>query len=727
MLYCLFSFSELNNCITGTRSESLEDYTKTAHHLLVTGYYSGLIGAVQECRQANIGAASPVFAVLDHCSGSGKSLAGVALRLLDEKGARLRDLSTIKKSLTEKWRVAHIFWGNVSTNQKVYDEIEAKQKKDGLYVSRFFSEFAKFAMEWEEQKGTQDDKRDFVWERLMQYLFEPTQVLGHDTFSKEQFWEKHGLEGNLLLLFIDEVPVEPAEVRILGIIRDALKTLQNTVVILSGTNSRAANMIGLTVYGAASSSGSHPADSAWSLLITRLPRYVQVPDSSTCKLWNLLKSKSDLADSEQDIMKIIESSISSMGANPRLIVFAIEILYSIVMNKKRGVTTTFDVWQRGFSQKVVDSKFTYRGSFSKTSEALNSQLNLLLEASSCAQFSDAPVSHHFGVRACPSDVLSTEKNCTVDECARWLCLCDDREKSLGKKVYYVYDEDGDEIKCFDWQTSIFAKAAADILLYLSSCRERGFFTSHVRYEGQTTSVQTYLAHEVVSAFWIDHAFGHINFQNVLSPQNSGCRLEVLTLTAICNAAAKAKSERICFQDLIPAIASELGIETSTESGLLLGVDFSELRDWSLPRYIFPDSSGTLKHDGIGFARRVKDAEKFDLEVGPYLREGEIQNLRVEAKDRDSFTIPEICTVSDKINLTEGDVGILVLRKCSGLWTDDRNYAENFKKLSSQLLERKKVGRVYVIKNDGKMEKVDIPGSGRGRFFIIQVPETSLRS
>jgi hypothetical protein len=532
----------------------------------LTGYYSGIIDAVTECGKINTQATIPVFAVLDLCSGSGKSLAGVALRLLDEKITSFPDLIAIKEPL--KWRVVHLFWGNVSGNQKVYDQIESKQKNDGLYVSRFCSQFAKFAIEWEEHQGTTDEKRDFLWNRLMQYLFEPERNIDHATFSKQQFLEKHGLQNTLLLLFIDEVPVEPSEVRILGMIRDALKFLENTVVVLSGTNSRAANMIGLSVQGDASSSTSHSAGSAWSLLISRLPRYVQVPDSSTCKLWNLLQSKSDLAGSEKFIMKVIEGSISSIGANPRLIVFAIEKLYAGVMNKRSRVATTFDEWQRDFSQKVVDNKFTYSGSFSKTSEALNSQLNLLLEASSCAQFSDAPVSHHFGYRTCPSEVPCTGPNCTVEECSQWLLLCDDREKSLGKKVYYCHD-DGDERKCFDWQTSIFAKATVDILLYLSSCRENGFFTSHVRYEGRTTSVQTYLAHEVVSAFWIDHAFGQINFQNVLSPQNSGCRLEVLILTAICNAAAKAKSERICFQDLIPAIASELGIEIRADDACVI--------------------------------------------------------------------------------------------------------------------------------------------------------------
>jgi hypothetical protein len=164
--------------------------------------------------------------------------------------------------------------------------------------------------------------------------------------------------------------------------------------------------------------------------------------------------------------------------------------------------------------------------------------------------------------------------------------------------------------------------------------------------------------------------------------------------------------------------------------LLLTGDFSELQGWSLPRYIFPDSSGSLKHDGIGFARRVKDAEKFDLEIGPFLRDEAIQHLRIEAKDRDRFTVPEICSVSAKINLTEGDVGILVLRKCSGLWTDDPKYTANLQNLTSELLVRKKVGRVYVLKNDGNMEKMDIlgfsSGSG-GRLLIIQVPETSLRS
>ena len=60
----------------------LTEYTTAALNLLADGYYDGLIAAVNECFDT-----PSTFAVLDCPSGTGKTLAGVALRQLDcEKG-----------------------------------------------------------------------------------------------------------------------------------------------------------------------------------------------------------------------------------------------------------------------------------------------------------------------------------------------------------------------------------------------------------------------------------------------------------------------------------------------------------------------------------------------------------------------------------------------------------------------------------------------------------------
>ena len=525
------------------------------------------------------------------------------------------------------------------------------------------------------------------------------------------------------LFYFDEVPTEPREVWVFGIIRDAIKILESVVVVVAGTNSNAANIIGVGSEDAASSSDVNSSDSPWSFYVTRLPKFVIVPNSATAVAWNEIVAQSTSGTSLDEVKEVIESSIQTQ-ANPRLIVDAIQSLKRTLNTSQK----TFGAWQAEFSERVVKKKFTYK-SFSKTKEALNAQLNLLLEASCNAQYSDAVVPHHFGYRARPFTKPGTSIGCVLNDCGGWLLLCGDRDKSLGRKLYFATNLQADSSRDYDWQTSIFAKVHEDPLLYLCACRKEGFFTSHIKESSQSdTRHQIYLAHEVVSAFWVDHAFGRVNFKNVLSPHNGGCRLEVLTLAAVCNAAAKCREERVDLCVLVSTIATELGIADASNPAItqLMSAD-SAFSGLSLPRYIFPDSLNQLRFPGMGFVRRVTDSEKFDIEVGPVGGgSGRPQRrLRIEAKDRDSMTIPQIVLVSTKVILEENDVGILVLRKCSGLWSGDAQYTANLNKLTTQLSKENMVGRVYVVSADRRIEEIKILEGMQGRLFIIQVPESSL--
>ena len=71
------------------------------------------------------------------------------------------------------------------------------------------------------------------------------------------------------------------------------------------------------------------------------------------------------------------------------------------------------------------------------------------------------------------------------------------------------------------------------------------------------------------------------------------------------------------------------------------------------------------------------------------------------------------------------MGILVLRKCSGLWSGDAQYTANLNKLTTQLSKENMVGRVYVVSADRRIEEIKILEGMQGRLFIIQVPESSL--
>jgi hypothetical protein len=77
---------------------------------------------------------------------------------------------------------------------------------------------------------------------------------------------------------LDEIPVDLADLALVRRARDALKIVPNIFVILAGTNSMAANTIGLN--RASRDDGSfhdeRKAHAFWSFLFTCLPKYKMV-------------------------------------------------------------------------------------------------------------------------------------------------------------------------------------------------------------------------------------------------------------------------------------------------------------------------------------------------------------------------------------------------------------------------------------------------------------------
>ena len=172
-------------------STSLIEYTNAALELLRRGYYHGLIPAVNECF------ASPnTFVVLDSPSGTGKTLAGVALRQLDcVKG----DLGS--RHGLENTRVAHIIWPTAVESQKNYGEIETERQKSDLSI-----EFIAKARAFNFQQFHADklQRRNKILAGYLQFLF-PHRQLG--TFDYEKFVQENQLKDRKSLVITDD-PVE---------------------------------------------------------------------------------------------------------------------------------------------------------------------------------------------------------------------------------------------------------------------------------------------------------------------------------------------------------------------------------------------------------------------------------------------------------------------------------------------------------------------------------------
>jgi hypothetical protein len=105
----------------------LLNYREVARNLIKNDYYSGLLEAIDDCAK-NPGH----FIVLDCPSGSGKTLAGVALRELD------CSLTTKLECRFKNMRVVHVVWDDAVCMQKIYFEILGWQFAQHVRADKFF-------------------------------------------------------------------------------------------------------------------------------------------------------------------------------------------------------------------------------------------------------------------------------------------------------------------------------------------------------------------------------------------------------------------------------------------------------------------------------------------------------------------------------------------------------------------------------------------------------------
>mmetsp|Transcript_2667 Transcript_2667/g.5668 ORF Transcript_2667/g.5668 Transcript_2667/m.5668 type:complete len:395 (+) Transcript_2667:143-1327(+) len=301
----------------------LLEYQKVAENLVKNKYYTGLLEAIDDCAK-NPG----YFIVLDCPSGSGKTLAGVALREVERVGSN-------------RLRVVHVVWNDAVHMQKIYGQILEDQHAQQLRAESFFYEAKVFletyASEISNLQATTrvNTLHKLVWEHFLQLLFTEEKAA---VFDLKQFELKHGLHGKILTIFLDETPTKFEDVRMIGRLRDILKTIRNVVLILAGTHAKAANMIGLS-QGSVSSSDLDDLD-PWAIVVTRLPKF-SLSHSGLARSWRVIKRDiNKFADTTvKHVVSCIQSSMDN-GGNPRLIIWAVRAMTDAPAN------FSFHSWQK---------------------------------------------------------------------------------------------------------------------------------------------------------------------------------------------------------------------------------------------------------------------------------------------------------------------------------------------------------------------------------------------
>jgi len=694
-----------------------EQYKSTARMLHKMGYYKGLTMAI-ECSLRN----ENTFVIIDCPSGSGKTLAGVALSLLDHRQT--------PKALIGGAPVAvvHLVWPKAVGLQRIYRDIVKQTGVNQLFFDRA-SAFDYVALN---SIDDATEKEQYVRDNLLDVLFP-----GMDSALESADAKKNSQKS--FLVIIDEIPEDPMGVKLVCEIRDALKLVKNLCLVLSGTNSKASNMIYLSESkGVASSRNDDP--SLWAVIVTRLPRFV-MDSSFVATKWDEMNQPQFTMLSQ--ILDAIKCSISN-GGNPRIIVFAIEAAFEEFQQHKDLLTTSdisesfskadyFYQWQEAFSDNVLQNKFAST-SFTRSFKGLAGQLNLLIEAAATADLSDVLLGHHFAYRAIPDNAAtaSSKQGAVFRDCGGCLYLARQRDRAVGRSLFFFrglpseHDAASEAAAFYSWQTTCFSPPHADVLLYLMACRSQGYFTVTV-----ASAYCVFRAHELVLSSWKSNAAGLLNFQN---PKiiNSGSLLEVLMSAAVSNAAGRASATH-GFVPFLREFGAELGIPL-TRVGSIFAND-QILSEIQVPKFIFPGQNRLLSKNRylvslkgvLGTAERQENDNGFDL-VMQAIGSSPTDSVRFEAKDQNKFGTDDLIDATRKLLRGTSNVGVLVLRGCNLYWGSDEVNINNRKTLQEGLKLIPKLGKVYLILGSGFVELLSIHehASATGRLILFQVPESSVR-
>ena len=704
--FCWFNFvsnlcslcSQTANFVGISGAGVLANYRRIAEGLYARGYYSGLLSAVESCLNT-VG----TFVILDCPSGTGKTLAAVAL-----------SMQSCNKNQNSKLAVNglpadvyHFIWPTAVGGQDIYKEINRTFPLN----SKFFS----VMMDVGETAGTAH-----LWAELKRAI--PEIDVEAITSCKR-----------VLVLIIDEVPEDPVEIQRLRRIRDALKSLLNICLLLCGTHSKAANMVDISKTSASRTENLQLERWAW--IVTRLPRFdLEISG---------LQIEFETATKREDFVYVVNAiSLSVMnGGNPWLIKMAItsalEIAMSVPKFALRGAALEkaardrFVLWQDHFSHEVFGRKFNYE-SISGGFKGLSAQLSLLLDASATSRLSDVLLGYHFAMRCIPDSGRSrwTGKRPDLNDCGGCLYLALPKSRAAGNSLLFFRGrskpEDG--VGFASWQTTSFATPQNDLLLYLMACRKQGYLTTF----RPAASFRTY---EVLLSCWRSNSAGLINFQNPSAVGNSGSLLEVLLAAGVKNAAArKAEGGIDCSAvKFLAGLMSELGLGSVSETPDEIEED-ATLNEIHVPRIIVPAQESQCQQFAahglgsiLGIAEGKQNKDDFDLLVKG-IDSAKGSSIRLEAKDRGSFNTGELASSAAKLFRNGNRVGIIVVRNCCQYWGDNSRNITNRNTLKELLVMIRGLGKAYLFSS--ALAFVEILVSSRatdkGRLVVIQVPETSLR-
>ena len=698
----------------------LEEYLDVARSLIRRGFYNWLLVAIRDCFYFK-----GTFIVFDCPSGSGKTQTGVALLALAQMRTNISDKELV---------FAHFVWQSSVDSQKIYLAIQEDQKRRSVNVEEFFS-IAEVWLKMPERLAAKAEGRGYaqhVWDFLLKNVF-------LESSMKEKFFSGDGI----FVLMWDEIPFEPTDLALIGDLRDELKWLKNIVVILSGTNSMAANMIGLSTYKPSFSKIKKSGD-YWSCLVTRMPKFF-LDCSPHRRFWLHIQDKGASDCELESVITAISNSIDGNG-NPRLINMAISALETVYTEaSRRSCSFTFGEWQKEFSNDNAQGKFAML-QWSEASDILKAQANLLLAVSSYAPLADAVIHSHYGQRAFPDNGKNTcsSLTTTVTGYGGWLRLCPSEWQTLGRNLY----SGGVALSLIttahlDWQVSVFPPVRNDVLLYLGSCWTNGYFVSFRRSRSEKDNISTvvHTAMKLLTAFWAPNALGMFDFQNHEAPVNSGAMVEVLIDVAVMNAAAVSESPASSFVDFFICFLSQLEIKCSNiPSEMLVDKAFQGLQ---IPRYVFPGTGQDCKNlDKIGIFERTANADSIGTLHGVQGVNGlekKIDKIHFEAKHRKSLDATKVMEVIKKILKDESSIGIMVTCSSSKFEINEGKVSDALVHLQGLLngslspqeetkwskLESK-LGIGYFVnvdrRGEGIISSFTFDGEKQGRFIMVTLAD-----
>ena len=672
----------------------LAKYQKIAEGLYEQGYYSGLLSAVESCLKTG-----NTFVILDCPSGTGKTLAAVALSMQ----SRNRNPNSKLTFNGFPADIYHFIWPTAVDGQDIYKQINACFRIN----SSFFV-------------GIMDVKETMEALELWTILKKAIPDIDASDIAAGQ---------RVLVLIIDEVPEDPAEIERLGQIRDALKKLLHVCLILCGTHSKAANMVEISQTSA--SRIDNRAVERWAWIVTRLPRF----DLELSGLQVTMKAWTKRIDYVY-VTSAISHSVSN-GGNPWLITVAIlaasTLASSMVEVELQGeelenaARRIFLRWQDLFSRQIFEQKFSEK-SISRGFKGLSAQLNLLLDASATSQLSDVMLGYHFATRCIPDScrLCGTDKKANLNDCGGCLYFAPPESRAKGNSLHFFRGtSDASNQKGLpSWQLSSFASPQKDILLYLMACRKEGYLTVSLPPE-------SFYTYEVLLSCWRSNSTGLVNFQNPSAVSNSGL-LEMLLVAAVKNAAAKSSEGNTdCSAvEFLALLLREMGLPDFSSLPTQIARD-TTLIEIRVPRIIVPTQESQLtdfpKLGGIlGIAERKQNKDEFQFLVKCISSERG-SSIRLEAKDKRAFNTGEMATLASKLFRNGNRVGIIIVRNCCQYWGTDARNIENRAIFAALLRQIRGLGRAYLISRNMAFEEISVSPctAETSRLFVVQVPETSL--